>query len=87
MGKEVIKSFKAFDKDMKCRDFQYEVGKTYEESEAKACSKGFHGCENPFAVLKYAEDNERMSMKEYAVAAAMIVALVIMCGLAEAVIR
>lgn len=53
MGKEVIKSFKAFDKDMKCRDFQYEVGKTYEESEAKACSKGFHGCENPFAVLNY----------------------------------
>ena len=53
MEKEVIKSFKAFDKDMKCRDFQYEVGKTYEESEAKACSKGFHGCENPFAVLNY----------------------------------
>ena len=53
MGKEVIKSFKAFDKDMKCREFQYEVGKTYEESEAKACSKGFHGCENPFAVLNY----------------------------------
>ena len=53
MEKEVIKSFKAFDKDMKCRDFQYEVGKTYEESEAKACSKGFHACENPFAVLNY----------------------------------
>ena len=53
MEKEVIKSFKAFDKDMKCREFQYEVGKTYEESEAKACSKGFHGCENPFAVLNY----------------------------------
>ena len=53
MGKEVIKSFKAFDKDMKCREFQYEVGKAYEESEAKACSKGFHGCENPFAVLNY----------------------------------
>ena len=53
MGKEVIKSFKAFDKDMKCRDFQYEVGKTYEENGAKACSKGFHACENPFAVLNY----------------------------------
>lgn len=37
--------------------------------------------------MKYAEDNERMSVKEYAVAAAMIVALVIMCGIAEAVIR
>ena len=53
MEKEVIKSFKAFDKDMKCRDFQYEVGKTYEENGAKACKKGFHACENPFAVLNY----------------------------------
>ena len=64
MKKEVIKSFKAFDKDMKCRDFQYEVGKTYEESEAKACSKGFHACENPFAVLNYyplVDDNGNMS--------------------------
>ena len=64
MEKEVIKSFKAFDKDMKCREFQYEVGKTYEESEAKACSKGFHGCENPFAVLNYyplVDDNGNMS--------------------------
>ena len=37
--------------------------------------------------MKYAEDNERMGVKGYAVAAAMIVALVIMCSIAEAVIR
>ena len=52
MEKEnVIKAFKAFDKDFKCRDFQYEVGKEYEESDIKVCSKGFHACENPFDVL------------------------------------
>ena len=54
MGKEnVIKAFKAFDKDFKCRDFQYEVGKEYEESDIKVCSKGFHACENPFDVLDH----------------------------------
>ena len=54
MGKEnVIKAFKAFDNDFKCRDFQYEVGKEYEESDIKVCKKGFHACENPFDVLDY----------------------------------
>ena len=36
-------------------------------------------------IFEYTEDKQ--SVKEYAVAAAMIVALVIMCGIAEAVIR
>ena len=54
MGKEnVIKAFKAFDKDFKCRDFQYEVGKEYEEIGIKVCAKGFHACENPFDVLDH----------------------------------
>ena len=54
MEKEnAIKSFKAFDKDFKCRGFQYEVGKEYEETGIKACEKVFHACENPFDVLSY----------------------------------
>ena len=42
-----MKAYKGFDKDMKCRGFQYEEGKTYEEPEASLCHKGFHACENP----------------------------------------
>ena len=36
---------------MKCRDFQFELGKEYEEAEAKLCEKGFHGCEYPLDVF------------------------------------
>ena len=55
---EVIKSYKGFDKDLKCRGFQYEVGKEYEEKSAKACRKGFHACTMPLEVFKYYSPNE-----------------------------
>ena len=48
-----MKTYKGFDKDLKCRGFQYEIGKDYEEEEARACEKGFHACENPFDVFNY----------------------------------
>ena len=48
-----MKMYKGFDKDLKCRDFQYEIGKTYEEPTAELCGKGFHACEYPLDVLKY----------------------------------
>ena len=50
---EVIKAYKGFNKDMTCRDFQYEEGKEYEEERAEACNCGFHACKHPLDCLGY----------------------------------
>nr|DAE13578.1 MAG TPA: hypothetical protein [Siphoviridae sp. ctVif31] len=48
-----MKCFKGFDKDLKCRDFQYEIGKEYTEEKANICNYGFHACEFPMDVFGY----------------------------------
>ena len=48
-----MKAYKGFDENLKCKDFQYEIGKTYEEPEAKLCEKGFHACEFPLDIFGY----------------------------------
>ena len=49
-----IKSYKAFDMNLKCKDFQFEIGIGYKhEGEVKICSSGFHSCLNPFDCLTY----------------------------------
>ncbi len=51
---DIIKTYKGFDKDLKCRGYQYEIGQTYEEEgEVKACNNGFHACEQPIEVFGY----------------------------------
>ena len=48
-----MKCFKGFDKDLKCKDFQYEIGKEYTEETADICNCGFHACEFPMDVFGY----------------------------------
>ena len=48
-----MKAYKGFDKDLKCRGYQYEIGKTYEEPKAELCKSGFHACKVPLDVLEY----------------------------------
>ena len=48
-----MKAYKGFNKDMTCRGFKFEEGKTYEESEAILCKRGFHACTNPIDVFTY----------------------------------
>ena len=48
-----MKAYKGFNKDMTCRGFQYEEGKTYKTDKAELCSKGFHACENPLDCFNY----------------------------------
>lgn len=50
----MVKGYKAFNKNLKCRDIQYQVGKTYELEEYPVlCDKGFHFCKNIADIFVY----------------------------------
>ena len=53
-----MKAYKGFHKDMTCKDFQYEEGKSYHEDKAVCCETGFHACEYPLDCLSYYEPND-----------------------------
>ena len=45
--------YKAYNKGLICRGFQYKEGETYEEEKAIPCECGFHYCHEPFDVWNY----------------------------------
>lgn len=51
-----MKGYKGFDRDLKCRGFQYKIGETFEENiKPECCENGFHFCEYPLDVFAYYE--------------------------------
>ena len=48
-----MKMYKGFDKDLKCRGYQYQIGRTEKEESAELCERGFHACEFPMNVFGY----------------------------------
>ncbi|MBC1967957.1 hypothetical protein HCJ74_12570 [Listeria welshimeri] len=55
-----MKAYKGFNKDMTCKGFQYEVGKTYETDKAELSYTGFHACENPLDCFIYYTPNQSL---------------------------
>ena len=52
--KPAIIAFKGFGMNWTCRDYQFEVGKTFKmDGPIKACERGFHACEHPLNVFEY----------------------------------
>ena len=54
-----MKGYKGMNGDMKCRGYQFEVGKKYRiAGEVELCKNGFHFCEKLFDVFEYYEKDE-----------------------------
>ena len=59
-------AYKGFNKNFKCRDIQFDVGKTYEHKGKVSDPKsGFYACENPLDVLKYYPPTCRFAVVKY----------------------
>ena len=56
-----MRGYKAFDSDMTCRGFQYEIGETYtleDPDSLKICESGFHFCPDIVSCYGYYPANE-----------------------------
>ena len=62
---KTVKGYKVFQPDWTCRDFQYEVGKTYHhEGSIGLCSSGFHFCERLVDCFNYYSFNPENKVAE-----------------------
>ena len=62
-----MKGYKGFDKDLKCRDLQYEIGKEAAvDGDIELCKRGIHFCENPHDIFSYYApgENNRFAVVE-----------------------
>ena len=60
-----VKGYKVFNHNWTCRDFQYEVGKTYEQDiTPKCCSRGFHFCTKASDCFNYYNFNPENKVAE-----------------------
>ena len=50
---EPVTAYKGFKRDMTCKGYQYEEGRTYATQTADVCNTGFHACEYPLDVFGY----------------------------------
>lgn len=51
-----VEGYKGTNKDMRCRDYQFEIGKQFnmdEDAEIKVCERGFHLCPELSDVFRY----------------------------------
>ena len=61
---EIVIGYKGTDKNLKCRDFQFEVGKKYKhDGKVEPCASGFHFCTIPFDVFNYYSPSESRFFK------------------------
>ena len=62
---EPIKGYKVFNPDWTCKDFQYEVGKTFEDDVIpKCCNRGFHFCTKASDCFNYYSFNPENKVAE-----------------------
>ena len=60
-----IKAYKAFNEDLTCRDFQYEIGKTYTMDEKPIpCERGYHACPELEDVFGYYNPTNKIRICE-----------------------